>query len=249
MAQHSVHGLTGSRETSLAVFSRSFLSVPVFLQRTSGALSELSTQEHRLRKSRNLAPKKLLEEVLPIAVFLKYFDTPSRTPRCRYCPGNQPFDAQLKVTGREVELGLLKSMYYLEVTTAIPHDDHLVREALHRHGFVVTSGSHRRVGSRRRGREVIETSPEVRDYDFPVAQLASLVEHALDRKQAQDHPNPAMLIVVVSPDRPLGCSDWAKVQDELTRRTDSSGFAGHYVVDPWSNAVVPILGSHCQERS
>lgn len=115
-------------------FSKSYLSTATFVSRAYSALERFSANEVRLRKGKGC--KELVEEIIPIAAFLKHFEIPGRKVTCKYYPGNQNYDAKIRIEGDDVSLGLVKERYFLEVTSAVSSYEFLEREALARYGSV-----------------------------------------------------------------------------------------------------------------
>ena len=99
-----------------------------FIRSVYDEIASLPTPEFFERKNRNT--KYLLEEKLPVAVFLKHLIRPGLDIKCRHCRGNQNYDSEIKLSGYFVEQGVFLSHYYIEVTTAVAENDYLSRELL-----------------------------------------------------------------------------------------------------------------------
>ena len=115
-------------------FSKSYLSTATFVNRAYTTVEQLSTNQVLMRKEKGV--KKLVEEIIPIAAFLKHFEIPGRRVRCKHFPGNQNYDAKIQVQGDDVRLGFIEKEYFLEVTSAVSSYDFLEREALSHNGSV-----------------------------------------------------------------------------------------------------------------
>ena len=112
-----------------------FITVSVFVQRAYRELDSIDKNDYLLRKGDGT--KKLIDEILPLTAFLKFFERPGRMVRCRYFPDSQNYDAIIKISGYEVKQGFIEDKYFVEVTLAEEeYVEHLRRESLARYGFV-----------------------------------------------------------------------------------------------------------------
>ena len=105
--------------------------------------------------------RELIEEVLPIACFVKHSEGPERHIKVRYYGGNEKFDGKLWMYGAIVEEGYCQPEYYLEVTSAISSTEYRQREALERYGYVFPGPDVQRKGSRKKGGDQIISKPRV----------------------------------------------------------------------------------------
>src|SRR6266568_9195787 len=92
-------------------FSRSFLTASAYVQRAYTALERLSSQEYLLRSKQ--VTKQLVEEIAPLAALLKHLERPDLRVHCRVVGGNSGFDAQIRFSGRSVEEGFHKPLYFV----------------------------------------------------------------------------------------------------------------------------------------
>jgi len=219
-------------------FSKSYLSTATFVSRAYSALERLSDDEFRLRKGTGC--KELVEEVIPIAAFLKHFEIPGRQVRCKYIPGNQNYDAIIRIQGEDVSLGFLRERYFLEVTTAVSPYDFLEREALSRYGSVFGGGNIRRVGSRRKGDDRIVSTAVAEDGDAVVVKASDWARERLRAKANKKYPDSCILLVQVEPERPLNIREWSTVAENVRGSVDREVFAATYLVNAWRNVVLPI---------
>lgn len=219
-------------------FRKSYLSTATFVSRAHSALERLSDDEFRLRKGKGC--KDLVEEMIPIAAFLKHFEIPGRQVRCKYVPGNQNYDAVIRIQGNDVSLGFLRENYFLEVTTAVSPYNFLEREALARYGSVFGGGDIRRVGSRRKGDDRIVSKAVAEDGDAVVIQASDWVKERLSAKANKTYPEPCILLVQVDPERPLNIREWSTVVENVRGSVDREVFEATYLVNAWRNVVLPI---------
>jgi hypothetical protein len=217
-------------------FSKSYLSVGIFTRRAYAAYWDFDDDEIRLRRGDGC--KKLLEEILPIAAFLKHIEVPGRYVKCRWFPGNQNYDARLKISGIEVQKGMLKESYFIEVTSAVSKNDYLKREALSRYGCVFGGDDIHRVGSRRKGEIISRAVAENRE--AAIIKSSNWVIVQLRAKARKQYPIPCILLVQVKPERRLSISEWSMIADRVQGEVDRSAFEHTFLVNAWDNIVIRI---------
>lgn len=213
-----------------------FITVSVFVQRAYRELDSIDKNDYLLRKGDGT--KKLIDEILPLTAFLKYFERPGRKVKCRYFPDSQNYDAIIKISGYEVNQGFIENKYFVEVTLAEEeHVEHLRRESLARYGFVFGGNNIRRIKNTKSGTNFIESKPIGHDVDFPVNNAVELVKKALERKNQKIYPNPCILVVEVKPERPLSLSEWVMLKNEVQSSVNRNKFRATFIVD-WSTSQV-----------
>lgn len=224
-------------------FRATYLSVGMWVEKTYDALEQFTEEEMRQRK-RGVS-KEVVEEILPIAAFLKYFEIPERRLRCQYAAGDHRlYDAQLQISGKEVEKGFLQGNYFLEVTVAMASDEYLRLEALERYGKVSTGDKLRRVGSRRKGNDKIISRPLAQDREIAVNETAYWIAERLgdkltkSKKNQNSYPKPRILIISVKPRWPLRMYEWTTILENIQSKVDSTIFERIFIVDPWKNIVL-----------
>ena len=217
---------------------RNFLSVPVFVSRTWAELAKLAGDEYRMR--RLPGSKQLIEEVFPVAVLLLHLWSSPRTIRCRFVGSTKKHDAELTMSGREVDRGFYHPRYFVEVTMAAHPDEHLRREALTRNGFVHLGGPIRRVNQKGAKRRPLVSEVVAVDGDALVRDVVEWVSTAVEKKATKDYPSPCILLVNVDAERPLSVEEWAQVQSKVRDRVDRDRFAHVFAVGCSRNVVVPL---------
>ena len=219
-------------------FRRSFLSTTAFVQRAYRAVERLDGDAFRMRSGDGT--KALVEEVMPVAALMKHLETPSRRVRCRLAPENASHDAQLRMSGTEVEHGYFKSAYHLEVTCATAPTDFLTREALTRNGYVYGGGDIRREGSRKKGNDRVVSKATAVSGTAAVGNLVSWIADRIAAKSAKPYPQPCILVIGVSPERNFTARDWADLVDSIPADSDHLTFEFRYIVDWGTNNVFAI---------
>lgn len=212
--------------------------MPVFVKRAYEALEALDGNSYRLRQGEGT--KELVEEILPLAAFLKHFERPGRSVKCRFFSGNQNYDAKIKLAGADIDKGWFEKSYFVEVTSAVSSTDYLEREALSRYGSVFGGGDIRRIGSRVKGNDRIESRAVAQDHDAPVKDAVEWTKTALRRKKAKLYPSPCILVVHVENDRPLTIHEWSTLAQEVQGEVDRDRFQSTFITNWWSNTVVQL---------
>jgi hypothetical protein len=219
-------------------FRRSFLTVPVFVRRAYSALEALDGDQYRMRSI--AGAKELIEEVIPLAALLKHLEIPDRHVRCRFVGGDQDHDAQIRISGPEVERGFLEHRYFVEVTSALSPDDYLQREALTRYGHVFGGRDIRRVGSKKRGDDQIVSRAVAIDGQAAIENAVTWVKTRLMAKAAKEYPSPCILAVNVEPERRLSLSEWSVLAREVQGSVGRNRFKLTFVVNWLTNTVFNI---------
>jgi hypothetical protein len=126
--------------------------------------------------------KKLSEEIMPIAAYARFHQDEELD--IRWLGGNQGYDAEVQSPNPRLP-------QHLEVTIAVPDNEHLVREyhAEHGHSWAV-AGTRR---SPTTGK--VESSPVAEDTMEKFRGLERLVRLAVTKKLAKNYPVSTSLIV------------------------------------------------------
>jgi hypothetical protein len=218
---------------------KNWLHVSTFVSRAYSEINKIDNNEFFRRKNRET--KKLIEEILPLATFLKYFEGPERKIKCIYFSDNRKYDARIKIKGIEVEKGFIESEYYLEVTIAENQKiEHLRREALARYGSVFGGEKIRRVINKKKGINKIESNPSIQDIDYPVKAAIQLSKRAIEKKINENYPKPCLLIVQVTTDRNFSISEWAELAKELQTFKNNNTFQSIFIVNWGTNMTFKL---------
>jgi hypothetical protein len=217
-------------------FRKRFLRAPVFVSRAYAGLEALDADQYRMRSVEGA--KELIEEIMPLAAFLKHLEIPDRRVRCRYAGGDGPHDARLRLAGPEVERGFLAAAYFVEVTTAVAPTDYLEREALTRYVGFFGGGDIRRVGSGK-GAPIV-SKPLAVDAETPVLRAIGWVTDRLKAKASKTYPRPCILVVNIELERPFGIGEWARLAEAVRPSVDRTRFDLAYIVNWQSNTVFEI---------
>jgi hypothetical protein len=218
----------------LGAFRNGFLPTAEFVERAYSAFEGLDADSIRMR--RGDGTKKLIEEVLPIAAFLKYLEIPERRITCRLAEANQDHDAMIRVSGTYVEHGYFQASYYVEVTTAPSPWDHLEREAVTTNGFVFGGGKIRRDPTTG---QLVSEAVAVNGTDA-VTNLAASTAARIEDKCLNTYQQPCILILAVHPERPFEITEWAELASGVSQAGNRDRFAARYAVDWSTNMVFPV---------
>jgi len=135
--------------------------------------------------------KKIVEELIPLAVYVLAKYSCDTQVKIKWKSGNQNYDAISYNQGHRVRHGLLEKTTYLEVTTVQNQNDYLVREELICKGF--SNGPYEI--NRNKQTKIIESLPIVNSgYDW----IDNMVEILLERiknKESKKYENNTVLIV------------------------------------------------------
>jgi len=181
-----------------------------------------------------------MEEILPLAVFLKFLEVPNRNVRCKFKGGSDEYDAEISIIGPEVERGYFKPHYFVEITTAVSPVDYLRREALNRNGYVFHDPDIRRIGSRINGKDKIINQATALDGETEVKNAVTSVKKRIHSKGGKIYPKPCILIINVVPEWPLSLEEWCYLKAQVESLVDRVTFERTYVVDCLENFVIKI---------
>jgi hypothetical protein len=104
-----------------------------FCKRAYGLFEEIRTSQNgieRLRLRKGKLEKNLIEELLPIARYIQARYSHGRQIKVRWINRSQSYDARLLSAGVLVDKRLLPKTLYVEVTTAVHENDHILRRLI-----------------------------------------------------------------------------------------------------------------------
>jgi hypothetical protein len=183
-------------------------------------------EEVRLLTTRR--SKKLVEEILPIAMYVQSRYGPGLRLKIKWVGGGQPYDAILHMSGGTVDNTGLPRRQYLEVTTAVHAHDYLSREHFSREGFSFGAKGTSRDPKNRTTVSV----PYVCVGDEYRTELVGLISSRIAAKSGKDYPQPISLIVQCCVDRPILDGEWEDIVRALRERVRVHTFREVVIVDP-----------------
>jgi len=218
---------------SLDEFSN-YLDGSAFVQHAQQVLLSVDKRALRDRKGN---VKRLIEEILPIAAFVKHLDEMGAEPVCKHHNGNQSYDAEVRLGVKRVSCGLLKDSYYVEVTCAVHPKAYLFREALNRQGSCWLNEAVYREGSRKRGDDRIVSKPTAEDAGEPLRRLKVQIIERIREKSSKRYPSPCILLVSAVPDFWACSKEWVEMLGMIRDHVDVSAFDHVYVVNYYTHFV------------
>lgn len=175
-------------------------------------------EELRLLTSKR--SKRMVEEILPLAMYVQSRYGPGLRLKVKWIGGNQSYDAYVHSSGGEVEHMALPRRQHIEVTTAVHANDYLVREHLNREGFVFGA----RGTSRDPKTRTTISAPSVYKNREPQAELVDLISKRIEEKAGKKYPRPTSLIVRCVVGMPILDDEWEYVVRELRNREGKHPF-------------------------
>ena len=192
------------------------------------------TEELRLLKSQRA--KKLLEEVLPIASFVKARYGPGIKIRVRWRGGNQRYDARLLFSGAAVDAKGIPTVQHLEITSAVHPNDYLARGHLSRDG-----GS---FGARGTTRDPITkrtvSVPVLRRHLDNERELVGMVRNRIEAKNRLPYPRNTTLVVRFVAPSLVVQDEWDRAVQWLSAEPHPSRFVEVVLVESGGNRVATI---------
>ena len=156
----------------------------------------------RLRKSQ--LEKKLVEELTPISRFIQAYYNQGRQLKVKWKNGSQPNDLEVFSSGWLVEQGYCPANHYVEVTTAVHKNDHILRQLLHENGGGFT------VKGIRRDSKTKKYLSEPYGYvnDEHVIDLANQIIERIDAKNQKSYPDNTILVIQCFTDTLIFENEW-----------------------------------------
>jgi hypothetical protein len=181
----------------------------------------------RIRMRNDNAPKKLIEEVLPIARYVQAVYCPGRRIRVRWVDGNQNYDGIAYYSGDDVTKGTQPKKMYLEVTNAMHKKDYLHRRHLHEKGHVF---GYRGIKFSKSTKHV-ESTPIVRKGYEHITELVDLVKQRIEEKENKKYPDPCALIVQYHTDTVILYDEWEAMTTALRTIPDRDRFREIFLME------------------
>ncbi|MBI5815675.1 MAG: hypothetical protein HZB29_08715 [Nitrospinae bacterium] len=202
-----------------------------FIEKAHNVFEMVRTSDNGVSKLRNLEGqcKKIIEEILPIASFLGYFERPGLILYCQYHTGNQNYDARLFCDGPLVGRGYSKE-YYLEVTVAQHENEHLVRECLEKGIACFGPLGITSTGTINSVTRKIESKPCVSDPQETIDRHLRYIKERIEAKQKKEYKSDTFLIVSLSTDTVLMKEELLGIFQQVGN-LDYSPFCGLFLVD------------------
>jgi hypothetical protein len=204
-------------------FSKRALNAFESLRNSPGGISKM-----RMRRRGEFA-RKLVEEILPISVFLRCFERPGLNLYCQYFSGYQSFDGKIYCQGLLVERKFLKDEYLVEVSIACHEKDYLKRKCLEG-GFPCFSAS----GMKELKNGTVISEPVVNTPADFISEHINFIKSRIEKKGEKNYPNNTFLIIPIFPDTVLMRDDWIEIRNKLESTEEIAKFCSVFVYDKMS---------------
>lgn len=185
--------------------------------------------------------KNLVEEIVPLATFIKYLEGPQRRVRCRYLGSDaDQADAMMSIRGKTVAYGMWPRRRMIEITTACHQRAYLQRELLERKGSAFLGPGIRRSKSRhQKGSEIID-APAVQAAGHDAEDCAHLIRTVVAKKADRIGRRKRLLIVNLEPEGFLSPRHFREAADLAYDHHTARMFAGIFLVHTSSGQVTEI---------
>lgn len=196
-------------------------------------------QELRLLGSQQA--KRLREEVLPIAAFIKARYGAGSRLQVRWLSGNQPYDAELFYRGPMAEAINIPHEQYLEVVTAVQRTEYLVRKKVNETGGAFTA---RGTSRDPKTREVVSV-PVAVDHAETAGLFVSLILDRIARKASGGYPANTSLLVNCDLGEVVLEEEWQEIVQAVRHslRGQEPSFV-EIALHHDHNAIAAIAGRH-----
>jgi hypothetical protein len=158
--------------------------------------------KNRLRLRPSKIEKRLIEELLPLARYIQARYQAGRRIKVRWLSGSQPYDAVLWSSGSLVKHGGVPRRVFVEITTSVHPNDHLMRQLLCERG-----GSFGVKGIRREGKAIV-SNPYVFSGGENAKDLAEQIIARLSAKTKKPYSSATVLIVNCVPNCLILQDEW-----------------------------------------
>lgn len=165
----------------------------------------------RLRPTKKF--KRLIEELIPIARYVQARCREGRRINVHWSSGSQPYDAILWSSGSTVERGTAPRKLFVEVTTSVHQNEHLVRRLLHERGG--SFGVKGILRDKKTGN--IISRPHVDEGNELVTDLVGQILERLKSKSGKNYPAGTVLIVNCVPNCLIYDFEWNDAIERVTK--------------------------------
>jgi len=184
----------------------------------------------KLRKRSKMPYKRLAEELIPLARYVRIRYREDRCIKVRWQSGSQPYDAILISSGALVDRGLVQKEVVVEITTSVHENEHLVRELLNagRPAFGVKKTFRDRETGIVSSSPYPETSEELESY------LAQQIIARIKNKATKSYPNNTLLIVDCVPNGVTEQGEWDNVVARVAEANEHKVFSEVFLTYSWA---------------
>lgn len=217
----------------LAQFDNQFIDGLLFAKKAYDLFEKIRNEpngESKVRMLETDREKKLLEEILPIAVYIQSVYRAGRYISVCWHYGNQNFDAVIKQNGGFIDNGYYSEDGFLEVTCVMHPNEYLARERTNTIGYAFGVAGLKRLKSGDIESEVIVHNRQ----DF-VEEFALILIKRIEDKISKIYPADTTLIVRCSLNNLYFFDDWSYLKELTTKKIINHPFNEIYIYDSVSN--------------
>lgn len=180
----------------------------------------------RMRKTK--CAKRLIEEILPLAAYVKAKYGPGLRLTVTWHGGDQNYDALIRCNGVLADRGDERKRYFLEITSAAHANDYLVRENINTTGG--SFGPRLTVRDKKTG--TIKSEPSGYSHGELEAEIVAQVDDIVGKKRKKPYPSPTALLVQCYIPSVIEDEEWERVAKNLQSGRDYSPFREVYIYEP-----------------
>lgn len=221
-------------QLSLESFHEKWLNAYNFSRRAHVAFRQLRSSKDgmtKIRKREHGLPKKLIEEILPLARFAMLHMSPENDLRVRWVDGSQSFDAQFKDLGYGATAGRFPKSGFIEVTSAYHPNSYVGRKLMNEgRGFWGLDG----LSVDRKSGQIL-AAPAVRTSLSAADQMAEIAMRQIERKARIEYPKGKTLIVDFCSGTRFDPHEWAHLKHRLSTEVGSNQFHRIFLLDSLSD--------------
>jgi hypothetical protein len=193
---------------------------------------------NELRLLQSQRAKKLVEEILPLVAYTQARYGPALRFKIEWFGGNQPFDARQVSTGDHVEDGAVPRELFIEVTTAVHPNEHLVRERVSKEGASFSARGTRRD---RKTNEIVSVPTVYHNYEAH-DELVSLIQARVADKASKVYGQNTLLLVCCVVGMPVLDDEWQYIVNALREKPAAHQFHEVVLVEPVGRRVTSLYG-------
>lgn len=198
----------------------------------------------KLRLRPTATEKKLVEELIPIARYIQARYREGRRIKVRWINGSQPYDAILWSSGWLVKHRMAPRKLFVEVTTSVHQNDHLVRTLLHEGG--VSFGV--KGISRDKQSHKIESKPYVHTNDELQRDLACQIVQRLQSKGSKRYSPGTALIMNCIANGLILASEWNDAIERVRKAQSDLGFREVFLIEAVTSLTTTLYGYRTLRR-
>jgi len=200
-------------ESALKEFSNVKIEGFEFCRKANEYFESLKNQPggiNRVRLRRERPIKKFIEEVVPLANYIRRSYLLGLILKVKWIDGDQNYDAIIYASGTRVDREKYPKKRFVEITTAIHPKEYLVREHLAKNGF---AGSAKGMSRDAKTGETV-SKPVVNTDNQQIGELVDQIIGVVKNKASKKYPNGTDLVIQCKADTLIYDYEW----DEAVKR-------------------------------